>query len=283
MARRSTVAAITQHESCSPSALIVCAEGVRIGGLLKPLELCPATGGRIAMTNALVARHSWKGGNPVVVRGLCVVTGVVWMCYLVLVLALALVVSQPAAGDAQSELRTWHSSDGNYAVRAALLDTDGQQVRLRKPDGSIVTVPLARLSAADREFLAAPRTTTPSTEAESASEQSARAALESLGLRIGSSGLMLADESKLGRMMREVTNLRKNVMSAESGLAQQERKEAEIKRQLTALLALDVNLNAQLAHVRLGDTAANNRLVATINANRSQLELLRTSLRQQGE
>lgn len=209
------------------------------------------------------------------------------MSYLVLVLVLvrapALLVSQPAPGDAQSELRTWHSSDGNYALRAALLDTDGQQVRLRKPDGSIVTVPIAKLSAADREFLAAPGTTTPSADGELASERSARAALESLGLRIGSSGLTLADEPKLGRMMREVTNLRKNVMSADSGLAQQERKEAEIKRQLTALLALDVNLNAQLAQVRLGDTVANNRLVATINANRSQVELLRTSLRQQGE
>jgi clan AA aspartic protease (TIGR02281 family) len=114
-------------------------------------------------------------------------------------------------------------------------------------------------------------------------EKSARAVLEQLGVRVSSSGLALLDEPKLGKMLRDVVDLRKNLMTAEATLVQQVKNEADLKKQLTALLALNVNLNAQLANLRPGDTTANNRLVGTINANRSQMELLRNSLQQQAE
>ena len=71
------------------------------------------------------------------------------------ILALCLLLIHPWLADARADLRTWLSSDGNYAVRAELIEADGTNVRLRKPDGSIVTVPIAKLSAADRDFLAA--------------------------------------------------------------------------------------------------------------------------------
>ena len=204
------------------------------------------------------------------------------MRYPILVLCLLLV--QPSLRCTQSpDLRTWTSSDGNYAVRAELVEVDGSIVRLRKPDGSIVTVPLAKLSAADREFLASPSPKKTPPAADSAAEKAARAALEKLGMRVGGSGLVLVDESKLSRMLRDVADLRKNVIAADTALVQQEKNDADIKRQLTALLALNVNLNAQLANLRPGDTTTNNRLVGTINANHSQIELLRNSLKQQAE
>lgn len=179
------------------------------------------------------------------------------------------------------QLRTWTSNDGNYVVRAELIGADDKEVRLRKPDGSLLTVPLSKLSAADRAFLAGRGAgkTPPSTTSDT--EKTARAALEKIGLRITSSGLIPADEAKFSKALRDVLDLQKGVKTAESALAQQEKQGADLKRQIDSLLALDVNLNAQLANIRPGDATANNKLVAAINANRSQAELLRSTLEQQ--
>lgn len=49
--------------------------------------------------------------------------------------------------------RTWSDVTGQFKVEAALLGHDEREVRLRKSDGRLVTVPLDRLSAVDREFL----------------------------------------------------------------------------------------------------------------------------------
>jgi aspartyl protease family protein len=95
--------------------------------------------------------------------------------------------------------------------------------------------------------------------------------------------LVLADESKFSKMLRDVTDLRKNLKTAEAGLVQQEQHASDLKRQITSLTALDVNLNLQLANLRPGDATTNNKLVAAINANRSQVDLLRNSLQQQDE
>lgn len=48
--------------------------------------------------------------------------------------------------------RQWADSSGVFTVEAELVEVTGDNVRLRKPDGQIVTVPLDRLSAADRDF-----------------------------------------------------------------------------------------------------------------------------------
>ncbi|MHB8971138.1 MAG: SHD1 domain-containing protein [Pirellulaceae bacterium] len=124
------------------------------------------------------------------------------MRYAVLVGSLLLL---PAPTHAASELRTWTSSDGNYVVRAELVDAVGVHVRLRKPDGSIVSVPINKLIPADRSFLAAQsakahsaKKKTPA-DTPTEAEKSARATLEQLGLRISSAGLVLADESAVDR------------------------------------------------------------------------------------
>lgn len=48
--------------------------------------------------------------------------------------------------------RQWTDSSGVFTVEAELVEVAGDSVRLRKPDGQIVTVPLDRLSAADRDY-----------------------------------------------------------------------------------------------------------------------------------
>ena len=49
--------------------------------------------------------------------------------------------------------RTWTDTTGDFKVEAELLGVEDGLVRLKKEDGTVVSVPLARLSAADRTFL----------------------------------------------------------------------------------------------------------------------------------
>jgi thiol-disulfide isomerase/thioredoxin len=56
------------------------------------------------------------------------------------------------AGATVAEVRTWKSADGNFTVQAELLAVQDGSIRLRKDDGTELTVPLAKLSTADRQF-----------------------------------------------------------------------------------------------------------------------------------
>jgi hypothetical protein len=56
---------------------------------------------------------------------------------------------------ASAERRTWTDSTGKFSVKAELLELKDDSVVLKKDDGATATVPLARLSAADREYLRA--------------------------------------------------------------------------------------------------------------------------------
>lgn len=49
--------------------------------------------------------------------------------------------------------RTWTSANGKFSVEATLVRVQGDAVVLRKQDGKLVTVPLAQLSAEDRQFV----------------------------------------------------------------------------------------------------------------------------------
>lgn len=50
------------------------------------------------------------------------------------------------------ESRTWTSADGKHKVEAELLNVDDQQIRIRKSDGTVVSVPLAKISTSDQEY-----------------------------------------------------------------------------------------------------------------------------------
>ncbi|MBL9114236.1 MAG: PQQ-binding-like beta-propeller repeat protein [Verrucomicrobiaceae bacterium] len=58
-------------------------------------------------------------------------------------------------GSAQlkAEVRTWTDSTGQFKIEAELVGIQGGQVTLKRPDGSIAKLPLARLSKADQDFL----------------------------------------------------------------------------------------------------------------------------------
>jgi len=51
------------------------------------------------------------------------------------------------------EARTWRDSTGQFSVEAVLVDYDGDQVKLKKSDGRVVTLPLTRLSEADQQYV----------------------------------------------------------------------------------------------------------------------------------
>ncbi len=72
--------------------------------------------------------------------------------------------STPAGLDALSGLREWTDNTGKYKMMAELVELLEDEVRLKKEDGSTITIPLTRLSEADRELLrniAAGRTEVP--------------------------------------------------------------------------------------------------------------------------
>lgn len=59
-----------------------------------------------------------------------------------------------ATANAQSQdVRTWTDSTGKHKVNAKLIAQTDKEITLEKPDGSKVTLPLDKLSQADRDFL----------------------------------------------------------------------------------------------------------------------------------
>lgn len=69
------------------------------------------------------------------------------LCCFILALAISTTATAVSA-------RTWTDSSGNFQVEAELVSVDDDRVTLRKEDGQVIAVPLKRLSAADRKFLA---------------------------------------------------------------------------------------------------------------------------------
>ena len=55
---------------------------------------------------------------------------------------------------AASGLRTWSDTTGKFRIEAELVSVEEGKVNLKKKDGEVVSVPLAKLSKADQEFVA---------------------------------------------------------------------------------------------------------------------------------
>ena len=60
--------------------------------------------------------------------------------------------------DSRFEPRTWRDTTGKFSVEAKLVDVLDDSVRLEKADGKQLTVPLAKLSQADQEYVQAAST-----------------------------------------------------------------------------------------------------------------------------
>ena len=68
---------------------------------------------------------------------------------LTIVCTIACLATLVAAAD---ELRTWTDATGTHKRRAAFVSLDGDQVTLRREDGSEIKLPLDRLSKTDQAF-----------------------------------------------------------------------------------------------------------------------------------
>jgi hypothetical protein len=64
-----------------------------------------------------------------------------------LLVVLTLVLSSPVWS------RTWTDTTGRYTIEADLVEVKDGNAMLKKPDGNVVAVPIARLSRADRQYL----------------------------------------------------------------------------------------------------------------------------------
>ena len=57
------------------------------------------------------------------------------------------------ASASASEPRTWNDKSGKFSITATFQSFEGGQVKLKKEDGTVVTVPLEKLSEADAEYV----------------------------------------------------------------------------------------------------------------------------------
>ena len=55
--------------------------------------------------------------------------------------------------DSSSDFRTWTDKSGKFQIRAKYAGMDGDKVKLEKRDGTILRIPLSRLSEADQRFI----------------------------------------------------------------------------------------------------------------------------------
>lgn len=53
-----------------------------------------------------------------------------------------------------AQAREWVDAEGKHTTEAELVRIAGKKVELRKPDGKVISVPIAKLSKADRDYLA---------------------------------------------------------------------------------------------------------------------------------
>lgn len=173
--------------------------------------------------------------------------------------------------------RTWTSLDGNFSIDAELVDNTATTVRLKRGDGSVISVPLAKLSKADQDFVAAqskPAADDAPAPSGGGDETKARELLEGKGLKILSGGLQLPDEDKLDDGLKESNRSRVDLNKATQQLALAEQQVALNRQQITQLTQLNVRLNAALTNVKPNDIATNNKLVGALQANDSQIQLL---------
>ena len=62
--------------------------------------------------------------------------------------------AKPASGAPAAGLRTWSDASGKFRIEAELVSVEDGSVTLKKKDGDLVSIELAKLSKADQEFLA---------------------------------------------------------------------------------------------------------------------------------
>lgn len=101
----------------------------------------------------------------------------------------------------------------------------------------------------------------------------ARAALEALGIRASTTGVVLAKEADFTKELNKAAGLKRNVSQTEKELKAAEGQLEFLERQLTQLRQQHILLSAQLANINPNDITLNNKLVSAIKVIEGQFEL----------
>ncbi|TWU03633.1 retropepsin-like aspartic protease family protein [Neorhodopirellula pilleata] len=94
--------------------------------------------------------------------------------------------------------------------------------------------------------------------------------LEEAGLRRSGKGLQAAESADLSRQLSALTRERRDLRLKQTEFESAEKQLETLSQNLSALNRTDRDLNLQLAQIAGTDVASNNRIVALINATRSQ-------------
>jgi clan AA aspartic protease (TIGR02281 family) len=172
-----------------------------------------------------------------------------------------------ACKTAIAEIRTWTTNDGKHTLEAESVSFDGEEVRLKKSSGKVITISASKLCQADRKYLTKYH-----------AEKIAKLALEKLGIRVSSQGLGMHDDKKLSKAFRDIGKVRRDLINSSKVLTVEEQKITAIRNHIDGLILLDQRLNAQLANLGSNDIIKNNKLVGGIKANQSQVQLFRSKL-----
>lgn len=101
----------------------------------------------------------------------------------------------------------------------------------------------------------------------------ARTALDALGVKASSTGVVLAKEAELTKELNKGAGLKRNVFQAEKELKAVEAQVEAFERGFTQLRVQHIQLSTQLANINPNDIALNNKLVGALRAIEGQFEL----------
>ena len=178
---------------------------------------------------------------------------------------------------ADAPARVWKSADGNYSIDADLIRQSDTSVTLKKSNGQVITVPMAVLSEADREFLksqAKPDSDVPAGDGDEAKET-----LESAGLSVTSASLEHPDEDAIADGLKDASRSRVELNKAAQVLGTIEQQIALGRQKITQLTQLNIRLNAQLATLKDNQISTHNKIVGALQANDGQMTLLEQGIK----
>lgn len=107
----------------------------------------------------------------------------------------------------------------------------------------------------------------------------ARVALDALGIKGSSTGVVLAREAELTKELNKASGLKRNVLQAEKELKAAEFQLESFERGLMQLRQQHVQYSAQLANINPNDITLNNKLVSALKVIEGQFELAKDAKR----
>jgi clan AA aspartic protease (TIGR02281 family) len=177
----------------------------------------------------------------------------------------------------ETETRTWKSVSGDFEIDAALVAVNGDTVTLITSKGRTVDVPVAKLSVADRRFIAKSSDQPKGNAGGPVTiSDDMKTELEQFGLKASASGLSLIDEKKLSKGISESKKLKRSLSKAGKDLKGVAAHEAQLKAYMDQLRVMSINLNSRLATAT--DVATNNKLIGLINVNSEKSQLLQSEI-----